>query len=238
MTMRRKAKPLTHSVALDYAENLFATWPEFLPTRALYLDLEGGGSGNEQILSLYSPRLAGSDRFAMLWRGSSDLSMDTNSLTRALRKLAVNQNSLKWVVVFSGGQLAPTEKTRFESVFGEQWFPQANWVNLHYPMRKSRKVKKAVRDTRWAVRKKDKIRVPYSLENLEYQFGYVRQPELRAHENIYADRSPGLCKILEFEQAAFQAKSEMKGYEVIAEYCSWDVQTMFRIARWCGQNHS
>ena len=57
------------------------------------------------------------------------------------------------------------------------------------------------------------------------------------HENIYADGDPGECKILETEQKAFEANTQMRGFEVIAEYCSWDVQTMFRIARWCEQNY-
>ena len=31
-----------------FAEKLFELYPEFLPTRSLYLDLEGSGSGNER----------------------------------------------------------------------------------------------------------------------------------------------------------------------------------------------
>jgi len=235
--MRRNARVKNQTAALNFAENLFAVWPDFRPTKALYLDLEGGGGGNEHILSLYWPQLAGDDRFSMLWRGWPSKPMEPDSLDRVLDGLSCNQDNLEWLVVFSGGQLNPTEQERFESVFGSGWFPRASWVNLHYPMRQSRLIKQAVREEKWAVRRKDRRRVPYSLENLEYQFGYVRPSRLRAHENIYADGDPGECKILETEQNAFEANTQMRGFEVIAEYCSWDVQTMFRIARWCEQNY-
>ena len=44
--MRRKANPINEPAALNFAENLFAVWPDFRPTKALYLDLEGGGGGD------------------------------------------------------------------------------------------------------------------------------------------------------------------------------------------------
>ncbi len=39
----------------SFAETLFESYPEFLPTRSLYLDLEGSGSGNERVVSFYWP---------------------------------------------------------------------------------------------------------------------------------------------------------------------------------------
>ena len=41
-----------------FAEALFGIYPEFLPTQALYIDLEGRNSGQQDILSCYWPVLS------------------------------------------------------------------------------------------------------------------------------------------------------------------------------------
>lgn len=214
---------------------MFALWPDLRPTRALYIDFEGSGSGDERIMSIYWPQLAGSDRFRMLWRGSATSDLSSDSLESTLRDLSCNPSRLEWVVVFSAGQPVPEEQTRFEAVFGNDWFPKAEWVNLHFAMRKST-ITRSVRSTAWAKHVKDKKRIRYGLENLEYQFGYVRPRELRSHEYRHKDGTVGLMKVLETEQDAFNSGKGIGEFETLVDYCQYDVESMFRIARWCEKN--
>ena len=47
-----------------FAKELFNLYPDFVPTQALYLDLEGRKNGSEDILSMYWPVLRGTERFS------------------------------------------------------------------------------------------------------------------------------------------------------------------------------
>ena len=50
----------------QFAETLFSLHPEFLPTQGLYLDLEGNGSGSENIVSFYWSTLRSGKMFSWL----------------------------------------------------------------------------------------------------------------------------------------------------------------------------
>ena len=77
-------KVIDERAAKLFAKTLFSLWPNFRPTRALYLDFEGGGSGDERILSVYWPQLVGTERFEMLWRGWSNAPLTPDSLEQLL----------------------------------------------------------------------------------------------------------------------------------------------------------
>lgn len=55
----------------EFAKTLFQVYPDFIPTQALYLDLEGRQNGSEDVLSLYWPVLPGSWRFSWVKRSDS-----------------------------------------------------------------------------------------------------------------------------------------------------------------------
>ena len=55
----------------EFAETLFGLYPDFIPTQALYIDLEGRQSGSEDILSFYRPALPGSVRFSWMTRSEA-----------------------------------------------------------------------------------------------------------------------------------------------------------------------
>ena len=226
-----KAKPIDLRAASDFAAKMFTKWPKFKPTCALYIDFEGSGTEHdERILSMYWPQLPSRKRFHMLWRGHN--AMDVNSLLTELKKLRCDPDKLEHIVVFSGGKLKSDEQERFEEFFGKQIFPAATWVNMHLTMRSSKPLRKSVRKSAWSKPKKNKKLIPNNLENLEHQFGYKRAPELRSHDNEYQDGSNGQMTVLKMEQQAFASKS-LNGFKTLKEYCEWDVQSMFRIARWC-----
>jgi len=212
-------------------------YPSFRPTRGLYIDFEGGGSrGEERILSVYWPQLAGAYRFGMLWRGWGDAPVTLDAFLHMLGTLRCDPDTLEWVVVFSGGTDVPDEQVRFESIFGERLLARAQWVNLHKVMRRSRLLRRSVREAAWARSTGGQQRAVNCLENLEFQFGYVRPRQLRGHDYQHADGTVGQMEILRLEQEAYESGSGLAGFEYLIEYCRWDVETMFRIARWCDKN--
>lgn len=221
--------------AVEFANRLYAVWPGFRPTQALYLDFEGSGS-DERILSLFWPHLPKRDRFRMLWRGWNDLGMDQRGLAEVLDRLTCNHTTVPWIVVFSGGQPIPDEQLRFKRQFGDTWFPNAEWINLHWLLRNCQAMRSQVRQTAWAHHRSDRKQTRLSLENLEYEFGIVRPVSLRSHTNIYADGMAGAMSPLESEQNAYVGDGEdSEEFELLEGYCYQDVESMFRIARRCAR---
>ena len=221
--------------AVAFATQLFKVWPGFAPTRTMYLDFEGSGS-DEQILSLFWPRLKKSDRFEMLWRGWDDQGMDSDSLANVLNILDCDHRAVEWIGVFSAGQPIPDEQLRFEHQFGGGWFPNAEWVNFHWLLRNCRPLRRQVTSTAWARNLKDKSQIRLSLENLEYEFGIVRPVTLRSHSNVYADGRQGGMSPLESEQTAYHGEGESaEEFELLEHYCYMDVESLFRIARRCSR---
>lgn len=234
--------PNPYAVA-DYGRKLFDMYPGFRHTRALCLDLEGGGSGDERVLSLFWPQKQGKQRFNMIWRGEPVESLDRAGLEYALNKLDCDPAALGWVCVFSGGDPEPQEKERFELFFGDDWFPNAQWVNLHLVVRRCQLLMKAVRDHPWAYRMGNKKLAGYSLENLEYQFGIVRPVDLRSHSHRYVDGTVGEMKVLDLEQRIFSSVGDFEDmydsieddYDRLRDYCEWDVRSLFQVAKAASQ---
>lgn len=124
--------------------------------------------------------------------------------------------------------------------------PAAEWINLHSVLRRCWQTERAI--TRRALRtvrqggrrrsparrpRDDEKQVRKSLEALEFEFGLKRPVELRRHGNIYSDGSKGLMKILETEKALLDGNADEDQIDALVDYCTWDVRSMFKIARAC-----
>lgn len=119
----------------SYAEALFELHPTFIPTQALYLDLEGSGGGSEEILSVYWPFLPSDKRFSWLKR-TATTEIDLLSINELVSGIGADR--VKSVVVFSGGQPSPDERDRVIDLLGKDPFPDSEWINLHYVLRQCR----------------------------------------------------------------------------------------------------
>jgi len=223
------------SAAQNYSKNLFEMHPNYRPTQSLFIDFEGS-RGHERILSLYWPQLAGDLRFELLWRGWGDADLTTACLTELLMEMSCDPSRLKWITVFSGGEEQPNERLRFEDLFGSDFFPQAEWVDLHRVMRNSWMLRRAVRAARWARSTIGEQRAVNNLENLEYQFGYVRPRGIRGHNYQHDDGTSGGMHVLDREQELYSNSANLFDDQELIDYCRWDVETMFRITRWCEKN--
>jgi hypothetical protein len=214
-----------------FAGVLFSAYPDFRPTRALYLDFEGS-LGNERILSLFWPRKLGADRLRLLWRGSEHLTLGKAGLVGTLDELGCDPDSLGYLVVFSGGVTTPDEKVRFEEVFGTGFFSEATWINLHEVLRECPEMMRAIRARRhcWFT---EETRVRYSLENLEREFGIYRPVDLRSHSHSYGDGSKGLMNVLELVAQVVSGKATEVQAALLTSYCLMDVSSMFKICRAC-----
>lgn len=168
----------------SFAEKLFELHPTLLPTQALYLDLEGSGGGPEEILSLYWPRLPGQQRFSWLVRAPSS-EIDQGGFRDLIEKIGAE--SPKWIVVFSGGQASPDERVRVVDLLGQDPFPESEWINLHYALRRCRDMRLAIREHRYVWNTGNRTLVGYSLEALEWEFGIERPRNLRGNNNGYRD---------------------------------------------------
>lgn len=219
---------IDREAAQAFARNIFRVHPDLHSKHALYLDFEGS-ENFERILSVYWPHRY---RFDILWRGYSNAPLTRNSLATMLSKLGCDEESIRWVIVFSAGYPVSKEQLRFESTFGDDWFPNAKWVNLHYFVRHS-PLRAAIKRTGWAKRIKDKKQILCSLENLEYQFGFVRPLQLRSHSNIYSDGNIGRMRVLEQEQKMFSLGLDVSSNPDLIDYCQWDVESMYELLKYC-----
>ena len=215
---------------VDFGNTLFEIYPEFITTRSLYIDFEGTGS-DEYILSLFWPQLKKVDRFNFLWRGDKSRLITHQSINKILRNMNFNIKILNSVVVFSVGDENPEEKDRFSNVLSKSDLNFYPWVNLHYVLKNSRETRSFIRKTAWAKYYKDQSRIRSSLENLEYQFGKIRYPELRSASNIYGDGKEGMMEILTRENELYKSNLQITSDPYILEYCRYDVESMFFISR-------
>ena len=106
----------------QFANELFDLYPDFVPTQALYLDLEGRQNESEDILSMYWPVLRGSERFS--WFKQDD-STEINSKGLEAYLKSNQGTSVDFVVVYSGGQESPDERTRLTDLLGDDPFPNS-----------------------------------------------------------------------------------------------------------------
>jgi hypothetical protein len=212
-----------------FAKELFNLYPDFVPTQALYLDLEGRENGSEDILSMYWPVLRGSERFS--WFKQSDSakinSRDLEGYLKSNRGTSVDS-----IVVYSGGQGSPDERTRLTDLLGDDPFPNSTWINLLHVVQQCREIKGSIREHRNVWYGRDQIRVRYSLEALEWEFGIERPANIRSHSNRYKDLGgeSGQMKVLTNAKLSISGSATEDEERSLREYCEADVKNMFEIA--------
>jgi hypothetical protein len=216
----------------EYGQLLFDTFENFLPTRSLYVDFEGSGSGTEDIFTLYWPQNSGEFRTAFVIRRPQENAPTIKDLRVACEQLDVEPLEVKHIVVFSGGPVVPDEMIRFEEVFGEGWTTPEQWINLHALLRDSQRMKRAIRQRRF-VWHTGETRTRYSLEALEREFRIIRPGELRSRSNSYSDSSVGSFSPLELSRLWVDGSIDEEDLGQLKTYCRYDVESMFKISREC-----
>jgi hypothetical protein len=213
----------------QFAKELFDLYPDFIPTQALYLDLEGRQNGSEDILSMYWPALRGSERFS--WFKQDD-STEINSKGLEAYLKSNQGTSVDSVVVYSGGQESPDERTRLTGLLDYDPFPNSTWINLLHVVQQCREMKGSIREHRNVWYGRDQIRVRYSLEALEWEFGIERPASIRSHSNRYKDLDggSGQMKVLANARLSISGAATEDEERSLREYCEADVKNMFEIA--------
>lgn len=230
--MRPKTTQPNGPAVIGFAETLYRLFPDFVPTRTLYIDLEGRQSGSEDILSLYWPAVAGDRRFSWLKRNASS-EIEVKDFESILNRVGASKP--RWVMVFSAGKEEPDEQLRLNQLFGRSMFPGSCWVNLHHIVQRSRALKLCIREHRNVWHCNDKKRVRYSLEALEWEFGIIRPPDIRAHSNCYQDQGgrSGLMQVLSTAKKSIEGSASQAEENYLQEYCKSDVRNMFLISAAC-----
>ena len=213
----------------QFAATLFGLYPDFLPTQGLYLDLEGNGSGSENILSFYWPALPGARRFSWMRRSEST---DISYAEIRTHIDSIGASRARWIVVYSAGQESPDERERLIGLLGQDLFPGSSWINLLHVTQQSRRIKSSIREHRNVWYARDQVRVRYSLEALEWEFGIERPVNIRSHSYRYRDLDGG-CGHMEVLATAQRSMSESATEEEeqsLRDYCEADVKNMFQVA--------
>ena len=212
-----------------FAKELFDLYPDFVPTQALYIDLEGRRNGSEDILSMYWPVLRGAERFSWFKQsGSTEInSRDLEAYLKSNRGTPVD-----CIVVYSAGQESPDERTRLTDLLGDDPFPNSTWVNLLHVVQQCRDIKASIREHRNVWYGRDQIRVRYSLEALEWEFGIERPANIRSHSNRYKDLDGefGQMNMLTNARLSISESATEDEERSLREYFAADVKNMFAIA--------
>ena len=213
----------------QFAETLFGLHPDFVPTQGLYLDLEGNGSGSENILSFYWPVLPGADRFSWMKRSES---FDIGPVEMEAHLDWIGASRARWIVVYSAGQESPDERARLIGLLGEDPFPKSSWINLLYVVQQSKDMKRSITEHRNVWYGADRIQVRNSLEALEWEFGIERPINIRSHSNCYRDLDGGHgdMQVLATAQRSISESATEEEEQSLREYCEADVRSMFEIA--------
>ena len=212
-----------------FAKALFDIYPAFVPTQALYLDLEGRNHGSEDIVSLYWPVRTGSERFSWLKR-TCDAGLRLEQFVNHLE--ATGAGAAKWVVVYSAGGEEPEEQRRLIDLFGKDPLPNLDWINLHFAVQMCQPLKASIRRNRNVWYCRDRSRVRYSLEALEWEFAIKRPTNIRSHSNCYKDMGgrSGQMEVLSIAQSVMNGSASEHEELCLSQYCEADVKNMFQIA--------
>ena len=215
-----------------FAETLFGLYPDFIPTQAVYLDLEGRQHGSEDILSLFWPLLPGDQRFSWL-RRTVLTDIELEEVESHLRSTGAAK--ARWIVVYSGGGKSPDEQQRLAEVLGQDPFPDSEWINLLFVVQQCDEIKKSITEHRNVWYSADRIQVRNSLEALEWEFGIERSINLRSHSNRYSDLGgeAGLMEVLSTSERSISGIATTEDNENLRKYCEADVKNMFEIAYGC-----
>ena len=215
-----------------FSEKLFELYPEFLPTRSLYVDLEGSGSGNERVVSVFWPQNPSPTRFEWVVAGPGE-TIDGEAIEDVINELGADVEDVNSVVVYSAGGVDPQERTRVVELLDYDPWPDCTWVNLLSVTQRCREMSDAIKKHRNVVFKRDRIQVRRSLEALEWEFGIVRPPQIRGHNNNYSDGLAGEMHPLQSASDFATDQLDESDKRWFESYCRQDVESMFKIARDC-----
>ena len=213
----------------QFAETLFGLHPDFIPTQALYLDLEGNGSGSENILSFYWPAQPDADRFSWMKRSES---FNIGPVEMEAHLDSIGASRARWIVVYSAGQESPDERERLIGLLGGDPFPKSSWINLLYIVQQCKDMKRSITEHRNVWYGADRIQVRNSLEALEWEFGIERPINIRSHSNCYRDLDGGHgdMQVLATAQRSISESATEEEEQSLRDYCEADVSSMFEIA--------
>ena len=193
------------------------------------MDLEGRKRGSEDIVSFYRPALSGPVRFSWITRPETS-GIDLNAVKAHLDSIGMIDP--KWIVVYSAGQSSPDERLRVIDLLGQDPFPDSEWINLLHIVQQCPEIKRLIRDHRHVWYGTDQIRVRYSLEALEWEFGIERPIELRSHSNRYRDLdgAAGNMEVLSVANRLIQGTASEDEEICLRGYCESDVKSMYEIS--------
>ncbi|MDA1276441.1 MAG: hypothetical protein O2960_20680 [Verrucomicrobia bacterium] len=220
---------LTADPRIRFAETLFNLHPTFIPTQALYLDLEGRKNGMEDVLSLYWPVLPGKQRFSWIKRTESS---EIKFPVLGAHLESTGAVAAKWIVVYSGGGENPDERERLVDLLDKNPFPNSEWINMLNVVQHCRELTQSIRDHRHVWYGRDQIRVRYSLEALEWEFGIERPISIRSHSNRYRDLDGefGRMEVLSATKGSITGTATKDEERSLRDYCKADVRNMYEIA--------
>ena len=106
------------------------------------------------------------------------------------------------------------------------------WINLHHVVRKCKEIKGSIRKHRYVWTGLKRIRVSYSLEALEWEFGIERPISIRSHGNHYCDLNGnrGQMQVLSTAKRSIAGTATEDEERALREYCEADVKSMYEIA--------
>lgn len=214
---------------IEFAKTLLDLYPTFIPTQALYLDLEGSGSGSENIVSFYWPVLPGNQRFSWIKRSDSS-TIEFADLEAHFKTIGAAR--AKWIVVYSPGQELPDERVRLVGLLGQDPFPNSEWINLLYVVQQCKEMTRSITKHRFVWYGRDRKQVRNSLEALEWEFGIERPINIRSHSNRYKDLDGGFgqMEVLATAQRSTTGSASDEDERTLLAYCTADVKNMFEIA--------
>jgi len=217
---------------LAFAAKLFEVYPKFLPTRSIYVDLEGSGSGNERVVSMFWPQNPSPSRFAWVVAGPGEI-IDGSAINTLINNLGADIETINSIVVYSAGREDPDERTRVLDLLGHDPWPNATWLNLLYVTQLCTEMRTAIRTHRNVVFHTDRTQVRRSLEALEWEFDIFRASQIRGHNNVYIDGIPGDMHPLQSASDYATGQLGEEGMRWFEAYCRQDVESMFKITREC-----
>ena len=145
---------------------------------------------------------------------------------------SIGASRAKWIVVYSAGKESPDERERLIGLLGQDLFPGSSWINLLHVTQQSRRIKSSIREHRNVWYARDQVRVRYSLEALEWEFGIERPVNIRSHSYRYRDLDggPGHMEVLATAQRSMLGSATEEEEQSLRDYCEADVKNMFQIA--------
>jgi len=117
-------------------------------------------------------------------------------------------------------------------LLGRDPFPDSEWVNLLHVVQQCPAIKGSIRDHKHVWFGADRIRVRYSLEALEWEFGIERSIGIRSHSNRYRDLNggPGQMEVLSTANRVIQGTASGDEELRLRRYCESDVKSMYEIS--------